>query len=84
MEAHFNLDKAIYYVGEAARPVTMLLTGIAFVLCALLPYVPVDKLLAVGGVVTAFFVVKGQDKREELRVTGEVDKAKAQAGGDVK
>jgi hypothetical protein len=68
-------DKAIYRLGEAARPMTMCAAGLGFFAALLVPYVTADKLVAAGVVVTALFAVKGQDKRAEIQADAQVKMA---------
>jgi len=65
-------DKSIYRLGEAARPMVMTLTGVAFSVGMILPIVETDKLVAGGAVVTALFAVKGYDLRAQHRADAEV------------
>ena len=74
-----NWDKAIYRLGEAARPLTLTAAGLGFFTALLVEYVTADKLVAAGVVVTALFAVKGQDKRAEIKADAEVKIAAANA-----
>lgn len=62
-------DAIVRHTGEIARPVVLLLSGIALFIGTILPSVDAIKLGVVGTALGALFAVKGQDKREEIRAS---------------